>query len=112
MKHRYHNLTEEDVRRPPIKFLNHPKVKIDQSLLSETSIPASLNCPLPVGILSPPSLGRHRLIAMRVDADKFLTELNKLFEKTKSSGSVFVTMKRSTFDHTSHISSSVEGQIL
>jgi signal recognition particle subunit SRP14 len=34
---------------------------------------------------------------MRVDPDKFLTELNKLFDRTKDKGTVFLTMKRSKF---------------
>lgn len=33
----------------------------------------------------------------RVDPDKFLTELNKLFERNKEKGSVYLTMKRSEF---------------
>jgi hypothetical protein len=32
---------------------------------------------------------------MKLDADKFLTELIKLYERNKSTGSVFTTMKRS-----------------
>jgi signal recognition particle subunit SRP14 len=32
---------------------------------------------------------------MRVDPDKFLTELNKLFDRTKDKGTVFLSMKRS-----------------
>ena len=32
---------------------------------------------------------------MKVDADKFLTELNKLYDRNKQHGSVYVTMKRS-----------------
>lgn len=32
---------------------------------------------------------------MKVDPDKFLTELNKLYDRSKDKGSVFVTMKRS-----------------
>jgi hypothetical protein len=34
-------------------------------------------------------------IRMKVDTDKFLTELNKLYERNKQQGSVYVTMKRS-----------------
>lgn len=32
---------------------------------------------------------------MKVDSDKFLTELNKLYEKSKNKGSIYVTFKRS-----------------
>jgi hypothetical protein len=32
---------------------------------------------------------------MKLDPDKFLTELNRLFEANKQKGSVYVTMKRS-----------------
>ena len=34
---------------------------------------------------------------MKYDCDKFLTELNKLFERNEEKGSVFITMKRSEF---------------
>eukprot|EP00890_Picochlorum_soloecismus_P006359 jgi/Picsp_1/6724/NSC_04065-R1_signal recognition particle 14 kda protein len=32
---------------------------------------------------------------MRLEKDKFLTELTRLYDKTKEKGSVFITMKRS-----------------
>lgn len=31
---------------------------------------------------------------MKVDPDKFLTELNRMFERHEKSGSVYVTLKR------------------
>ena len=34
---------------------------------------------------------------MRLEKDKFLTELTRLYDKTKEKGSVFITMKRCTF---------------
>lgn len=33
---------------------------------------------------------------VKLDADRFLNELGKLFERNKDKGSVFLTMKRST----------------
>jgi hypothetical protein len=32
---------------------------------------------------------------VKVESDKFLTELKKLFERNEKKGSVFITMKRS-----------------
>ena len=51
-----------------------------------------------------PSVSLQSKFAMRVEPDKFLTELNKLFERTKDKGTVFLTMKRSkSIDIVHHI---------